>query len=177
MRQDNFTFVPTCTLIVDANNTPSVRGMDEAFKRRMSVIPFKNTIAKEEVDPDLPEKLRAEAPEILRWIIDGAAKWHHDGLNNCRAIEEATREYLDTEDTFEAFLNERFVLDPAGRVANRDLYANHAAFMNGQGLSAWAQTTLSKEMKKRGFEPYSSGNERGFKGLKLMVPGFVPRSQ
>lgn len=167
MRQDNFTFRPQCTLIVDANNAPSVRGIDEAFRRRMCVIPFDVTISPEKVDPDLPEKLLQEGPKILCWVIDGAVKWHECGLAIPSRIVQATQDYLDQEDTFGAFLSECFDTDPNGCVQNAQLHNAFGSYMAGQGASPWGATTISKEMRKRGFIPYKSGNMRGFRGLSV----------
>ena len=167
MRQYNFTFRPQCTLIVDANNAPSVRGIDEAFRRRMCVIPFDVTITEDQVDPDLPEKLLQEGPAILRWIIEGAVKWHESGLAIPSRIAQATQDYLDQEDTFGAFLSECFEVAPTGRIQNAQLHHAFGSYMAAQGASPWGAATISKEMRKRGFRPYKSGNMRGFRGLSV----------
>jgi P4 family phage/plasmid primase-like protien len=167
MRQDNFTFTPQCTLIVDANNAPSVRGIDEAFRRRMCVIPFDVTITKAQVDPDLPSKLMLEAPEILRWIIEGAVNWYENGLKMPARILQATEEYLNGEDTFGAFLSEYFVADSDGMIANSEIQSQFEIYTHSVGLSTWTATSISKEMCKRGYKPFRSDSKRGFRGLRL----------
>jgi len=169
MRQDNFTFTPQCTLIVDANNAPSVRGIDEAFRRRMCVIPFDVTITKDQVDPDLPSRLMLEAPEILRWIIEGAVKWYANGLKMPSRISEATEEYLNGEDTFGAFLSEYFVADSGGMVTNIEIQNQFGLYMGSLGLSTWTATSISKEMSKRGYKSFRSNSKRGFRGLRLRI--------
>ena len=71
MRQDFFEFDPQFKLMIIGNNKPSLRGVDEAIRRRLHLIPFTVTIPPAERDPDLPEKLKAEWPAILRWCFDG----------------------------------------------------------------------------------------------------------
>ena len=66
MRQDFFEFDPQFKLMVIGNNKPSLRGVDEAIRRRLHLIPFTVTIPPNERDPELPEKLQAEGPAILR---------------------------------------------------------------------------------------------------------------
>lgn len=176
MRQDNFTFTPQCTLIVDANNSPSIRGIDEAFRRRMCVIPFETTIAREDVDPDLPDKLQREGPAILQWIIRGAVKWNESGLCIPKRVEMVTQEYLDAEDTFGAFLNEHFDENPNGCVTNEDLRARFQRHMQALGHAVWSPNSISKEMQKRGYKPYKSGKVRGFRGLEpktFTLPGLT----
>ncbi len=165
MRQDNFTFRPQCTLIVDANNAPSIRGIDEAFRRRMCVIPFNVTITGQQVDPDLPDKLLAEGPVITRWIIEGAEKWYKDGLCIPPCVETATKDYLDQEDTFGAFLNEYFEDDPSGSVFNTALQTLFHDHMDSLGAPRWSANAIGKEMKKRGYVTFKSGSSRGFRGL------------
>ena len=167
MRQDNFTFKPQCTLIVDANNVPSIRGIDEAFRRRMCVIPFNVTITEDQVDPDLPDKLLAEGPAITRWIIEGAVKWNESGLCIPTCVDDATKDYLDQEDTFGAFLSEFFEDDTNGFVLNAQLHTLFNNHMENLGSPRWGAASISKEMKKRGYASFKSGASRGFRGISV----------
>jgi putative DNA primase/helicase len=72
MRGDFFDFKPQLTLMIAGNNQPSFRGVDEAIRARVVLVPFTVTIPPERRDKGLADKLKAEAPEILRWAIDGA---------------------------------------------------------------------------------------------------------
>ena len=71
MRQDFFDFTPTHKLIITGNHKPSLRTVDEAMRRRLLLVPFTVQIPPGERDPRLAEKLSAEWPAILRWMIDG----------------------------------------------------------------------------------------------------------
>jgi putative DNA primase/helicase len=62
MRGDFFDFKPQLTLMIAGNNQPSFRGVDEALRARVVLVPFTVTIPPEKRDPDLGEKLKAEAP-------------------------------------------------------------------------------------------------------------------
>ena len=85
MRQDFFEFDPQFKLMVAGNHKPSLRGVDEAIRRRLHLIPFTVTIPPDERDPDLPEKLKAEWPAILRWAIDGCLDWQQRGARPARS--------------------------------------------------------------------------------------------
>ncbi|PSL21639.1 phage/plasmid primase, P4 family [Shimia abyssi] len=181
MRQDPFVFTPQCTLIIDANNAPHVRGIDEAFRRRIQIIPFDVTISPNRVDPDLPAKLRREAPMILAWIVEGAAKWCSSGLRIPKCVTNTTSSYLDQQDEFRQFLDERFDLDPKEWVDNATLREQHTYFMDERGGHSWKQHHISEEMRKRGFVSCKSGSKRGWRGLKpkitpqvAMMPGLSP---
>src|SRR5260370_21162518 len=62
-------FVPLFKLWLVANDRPRGRATDDAIWRRLRVIPFSVRIETHEVDPKLPDKLRAERPRILSWAI------------------------------------------------------------------------------------------------------------
>jgi putative DNA primase/helicase len=64
-------FPETHKFWIDANHRPVVRGTDGAIWNRLLPVPFTQPLTKSEVDPTLPEKLLAEAPGIIAWIVDG----------------------------------------------------------------------------------------------------------
>lgn len=78
MRADFFEFAPTHKVFLAANHKPDVRGTDIGIWHRIKMVPWDVTIPKEERDPALPAKLRAELPGILRWpsmdACSGSAK-------------------------------------------------------------------------------------------------------
>jgi putative DNA primase/helicase len=65
MRQDFFEYTPQFKLLIAGNHRPSIRSIDEAFSRRMNVIPFTVTIPAAERDQQLSEKLKREWGGIL----------------------------------------------------------------------------------------------------------------
>ncbi len=166
MRGDFFDFDPQLTLMIAGNNQPSFRGVDEAIRARVVLVPFLVTIPPERRDKSLPEKLKAEGPEILRWAIEGALQWQERGLDVPAKVVVASTEYLDDEDTLGQFLVEETVTDPAGFVTTTDLHDRFKFWCERQGLHAWTLHTLRKELKSRGFQDHRRPHGRGFIGLK-----------
>ena len=68
-------FSPTFKLVIAGNNKPGLRSVDEAIRRRFHMIPFTVTIPPEERDRGLAEKLKAEWPGVLQWMIEGCLEW------------------------------------------------------------------------------------------------------
>jgi putative DNA primase/helicase len=68
------------------------------------LVPFTVTIA--EPDKELPDKLRAEWPGILQWMIDGCRQWFETGLKPPDAVQAATEGYLGEEDTLAQWVEE-----------------------------------------------------------------------
>ena len=90
MRQDYFEFAPQFKLVIAGNHKPGLRSVDEAIRRRFHLLPFVVTIPSAERDPDLRNKLRAEWPGILTWMIEGCLEWQDKGLLPPAAVLNAT---------------------------------------------------------------------------------------
>ena len=167
MRGNFFDFSPQLTLMISGNNQPSFRGVDEAIRSRVVLVPFKVTIPKERRDLKLPEKLRTEAAEILRWAIDGALEWQERGLMVPASIAAASEAYFDDEDTLGQFLADETEKDEKGFTTSTDLHQRFEQWAGKQGLNAWTLRTLQKDIKNRGFQEDRRKYGRGFTGLKL----------
>lgn len=167
MRQDYFDFDPQLTLMIAGNTQPSFRGVDEAIRSRVVLVPFAVTIPAERRDRRLPEKLIAEGPAILRWCIEGAIEWQLRGLDVPPAIAAASKAYFDEEDTVAQFLEEETLPDPHGIVTTDELVDRFNFWSEGQGLGPWTKRTLVKELKMRGFADAKTNGRRGLRGLRL----------
>jgi P4 family phage/plasmid primase-like protien len=167
MRGDFFDFDPQLTLMIAGNNMPSFRGVDEAIRARVVLVPFTITIPAEKRDKALPEKLKAEAPAILRWAIEGAIEWQRIGLAVPSRLVAASQEYFDDEDTLGQFLADETVPMTGAYLSAADIHQRFVQWCQSQGLQDWTQRTLVKELKTRGFEEAKNRGIRGIRGLKL----------
>lgn len=168
MRQDFFEFQPQFKLLVVGNNKPSLRGVDEAIRRRLHLVPFTVTIPEDERDPDLPAKLRREWPAILRWAIDGCMVWQRRGLDAPDLVREATDAYLETEDTFARWIEECAEEDPQAWETSASLYNSWKRWADGAGEYVGSKKRLAQELEKRGYErKRGSDGSRGYVGLRL----------
>jgi putative DNA primase/helicase len=104
MRRDFFEYMPQFKLNVIGNNKPVLRNVDPAMRRRINMLPFINK--PEKPDLELEQKLRAEAPAILRWAIEGCIDWQRHGLVKPAVIVDATEEYFQSQDHFGRWLEE-----------------------------------------------------------------------
>ena len=92
--QDNFTFVPQFKLQIAGNHRPGLTGVDEAIRRRFHLVPFDQTIPEHERDHELSNKLKAEWPGILAWMLEGCLEWQKIGLSPPEIVRAATDNYL-----------------------------------------------------------------------------------
>jgi putative DNA primase/helicase len=105
-----FQFVPQFKLWFVANNRPHVRATDDAIWQRIRVILLNVKLAPDEVDPDLPQKLRGELPGILSWAIRGALIWQKDGLAEPAAVTEASAGWRKAVDHVRRFVTETLII-------------------------------------------------------------------
>jgi putative DNA primase/helicase len=111
MNQNFFEFQPAFKPHLSGNHKPRLRSVGLAMRRRVSLIPFAVTIPEAERDPHLLEKLKAERPGILQWIIDGCLDWQEMGLAPPDAVAAATDAYFASEDGFADWIAERCEID------------------------------------------------------------------
>jgi putative DNA primase/helicase len=169
MRQDFFEFTPQFKLLIVGNHKPGLRGVDEAIRRRMNLIPFTVTIPAEERDEKLSERLRDEWPGILQWMLDGCAEWQGQGLAQPDAVRKATADYLDAEDALAQWMSERCNTGNAYYATLRDLFEDWKKWADTAGEIAGSQKRLGQKLDDRGFHRRLQGGtgRAGFDGIGL----------
>jgi putative DNA primase/helicase len=167
MRQDFFEFTPQFKLVIAGNHKPGLRSVDEAIRRRLHLVPFAVTIPPDERDPDLSEKLRAEWPGILQWMIDGCRQWQERGLDPPTAVRAATAAYLESEDAFTAWIDEACDREPDAWESSSDLFASRKAWAEKAGEPVGSLKRFSQQLEAKGFVPMRRSYGRGFVGLRL----------
>ena len=169
MRQDFFDFFPSFKLVIAGNHRPSLRSVDEAIRRRFHLIPFAVTIPPKERDAELAEKLKAEWPGVLNWMVEGCLKWRKERLHPPRAVLEATEAYLSAEDAIAAWINEKCERDPNAWESSAALFASWSAWATAAGETVGAQKKLTQALIDRGgFTIKNTTRARGLNGLRII---------
>lgn len=150
MHKDAFTYIPQMTLMIAGNDKPRLNDVGPAMRARMQLVPFNVQIPPEEQDHALPEKLKLEGPEILRWAIEGALKWQDRGLDVPEAIKKASLEYLEDEDIIKVFLGEATVTARNSHVKTKALYDRYREWCQSQGIQAEKRIRFVSDLKARG---------------------------
>ena len=174
MRQDFFEFTPQFKLMIVGNSKPSLRGVDEAIRRRLHLIPFNVCIPPDERDHQLPEKLVAEWPAILRWAIDGCLIWQRDGLKPPKAVLDATAGYLAGEDSFALWQGDCTTPDVNAWESSADLWQAWKRWAETAGEFVGSQKRFAQTLEDHGFVPKRDGvGTRGFRGARLNRPDYT----
>jgi putative DNA primase/helicase len=171
MRQDFFTFVPVFKLIIAGNHKPTLKTVNEAIKRRINFVPFTVTIPEAERDKDLTEKLKAEWPGILQWMIEGCLLWQRDGLDQPQAVKDATANYLSDQDTLGQWIEECCDAEPGNKFkfeSVTNLYESWCAYANRQEIEPGSKIAFGDEMEGKGFErDRNKQHGRLIRGIRL----------
>lgn len=169
MKKDFFEFSPQFTLLIASNHKPRIGTVDDAWRRRLHLIPFEQKPTKP--DPDLKDKLKAEYPQILQWMIDGAEWWGREGLAPPESVLAATAEYLREEDVIGLWFREHCEEVPATNTTYRnDLYHSFENWAHEMGHAASSQHKMTRWLKSQGYEQTSSSTDksRPFRGIRLV---------
>jgi putative DNA primase/helicase len=167
MRQDFFEFLPQFKLVISGNHKPGLNSVNEAIRRRVNMLPFNVTIGEAERDKHLSQKLKAEWPGILAWMIEGCLEWQSIGLKPPKIVTDATEEYMETEDKLGRWLDECCERDANGWEGSTNLYLSWKCWTEDNGEWTGSQTKLSINLRERGFQLEKREAGNGFAGLTL----------
>lgn len=160
-------FRPRCLILLASNHYPRGDGADGALWARLRVIPFPRTVPEDERDLSLPDRLRAEAPGILRWLVEGAMRWYREGLHTPMGVRDAGARYQLAEDVVGRFLGEHTILDPRGSVPARELYRAYHAWAAADGEEPLSETAFGRDLEERGFGKRKTKAENLRVGLRM----------
>lgn len=167
-------FQPTHKLLLLTNNKPHAPASDYALWQRLHLIPFTLSFVDEPhadherlADPDLPSRLKAEAPGILAWLVRGCLAWQREGLRPPETVKAATQEYREEEDVIAQFIAEVCVTTPLVYAAMKPLYAAYVKWAEENGMRAENLMRLSRELIERGFQRDDTGRTVFFRGIGI----------
>jgi putative DNA primase/helicase len=174
MRQDFFTFLPTFKLFIAGNHKPGLRNVDDAIRRRFNLIPFAVRIPSVKRDANLLEKLKAEWPGILKWMIEGCVDWQREGLNPPAAVADATEAYFEAEDALGLWLAECCDTGKSFSETGANLFASWCRWAERTNEFSGTQKRFSQKLTARSFEKNRTSAGTFFTGISLKLP--APRT-
>lgn len=176
--QDFFTFKPIAKYWIRCNEYPTMGASDSGIWRRIRCIPFDRTLkeVQEVYDARLREKLEAEAPGILRWIVEGSMKWAKHGLGEPQKSMMREKVMVQGEmDTLAPWITERITFVEDGqRTHLTELFKNYRDWCKDLGEKERSANWLSRELMNRGYKAGRSMYGRYFEGLVLKHGGMKP---
>src|SRR5262245_49811366 len=167
MRQDFFQFTPHFKPLIAGNHKPAVRWVDEAIRRRLHLVPFSVTIPPADRDPALSEKLKKEWPGILAWMIEGCLQWQKTGLKPSHAVQQATAQYFEAEDSFALWPDECCEKTPDGWESSKALFNSWKEWATSRNEAVGTNKRLAQALEAKGFISKPTSKARGFSGIRL----------
>lgn len=118
MYQDEYTFIPSATMFVLANNLPTIRDSDAAFYNRVKVFHMSAHFAESQeemregsvlADPNLIRQIEEDPSDLLSWILEGLQDYKRRGGFDFPLSVRASSMYArESGSVFTAFAHEVF---------------------------------------------------------------------
>jgi putative DNA primase/helicase len=176
MRQDYFNYTPTCKLTIIGNHAPNLHNVDEAMRCRINIVPF--TRMPPNPDKELFDKLRAEWPAILRWMLDGCLDWQANELTRALSVTAATANYFENQDLFGQWLEDKCDAEPGNEfktATSAQLFESWSKFAQAAGEEPGTRKGFASLLERRGFVMNRTKKARLWQGLRLTVEGYDDR--
>ena len=153
MRQDFFTYEPSFKLSLVGNHQPVLNDVDGAARRRFNIVPFD----RRPLNPDneLEDKLKAEWPEILRWMIEGCGRWLEAGLTQPTSVQAATEEYFGSQDLFTQWIDDCCTVELGNEnrwESAKTLFDSFHVFAESAGEEPGSQRALGAKLGRYGLQ-------------------------
>lgn len=168
MHANNMTFTPQLTLLIIGNHKPNMTSVDEAMRRRINMIPF--TVKPETKDPNLTDKLRAEWPGILRWMIEGCLDWQKNGFVRPSIVEEETEKYFEDQNMMQEWIDTACEVDLENSYwseTSTRLFKSWSSYADSNGVPAGSAKSFKPAMEGMGFKSKKGSGPRYFFCIRL----------
>ncbi len=169
-----FDFKPQFKLFLSTNNKPVIRGADDAIWRRLNMIKFNVQFGEGKdfpQDKDLEDKLRAEAPGILAWLVRGCLYWQQEGLGRPEEVTAANAEYRAEMDVLAEFIEDCCLVAPGLSATAQEIYSAYCHWAEEAGLKEkeiMKQRTFGICLTERGFKrDKGAAGKRFWRGVGL----------
>lgn len=168
LNEKEFDLRPVFTPVMSTNHKPVIQGQDTGIWRRVKLVPFEVVIPPDEIDRDLPNKLRAETAGVLRWLLDGLFAWWEQGLDPPAAINAAVDEWKRESDPIGEFLDAEVAAIPGKRVTASALYAGYTAWCERNAREPLKANSFGRKMRERGQRVVKSDGVNHYVGLQVL---------
>lgn len=114
------------------NDLPDSNDLSNGYFRRIIIVPFNKNLTEEEIDVELPDKLKKEMSGIFHWAISGLKRL----INNqyqfslCTASDKALEDYKSQLNPVSMFFEDSFTLRQGEQIKKSDIYLLYLEYCN-----------------------------------------------
>ena len=170
MYQSTFDYMPQFKLVFMGNHKPQLRSIGEEMRRRIDLLEWSGSIPQGERIADLPDRLKAEYPAILAWMIQGAIMWQQKGLSRPEVVAANTSEYMESEDVLGQWIDDCIELADGAFTLSSSLYDSFSQWCEANGEYCAPMRRFSLKMEERGFTKFRKTSGRGFLNVQVKMP-------
>ena len=169
-------FQPSHLLILSTNHIPHATAQDFAFWERVHLIPFRLSFVDRDpqkenerrADKTLGDRLKAEAPGILAWLVRGCIEWQQKGLAPPAEVRKETLQQQRSEDLLADFLEACCYIARDEKVSAADLYDAYADWhKENVSSNPMKAQKFGRILREKGFKKRKSGRLY-YMGLRLL---------
>lgn len=173
----HFQFRNKALLLFAGNNFPRIKTEDltNAFFNRLIIIPFLNSIPKEQQDSGLKEKLLSESDYIVEWGMEGLRRLIQNNyvFTKSKLSEKIKREYINQNNSFQAFLVEACNFENDSYMFSYEIEGAYKIFCDMNDLAPMKKNSIHyilKHVQKLRYHKKDAKNgskRNGYSGIKL----------
>ena len=167
VRERPFTFTPTAKFVLAVNDPPVIEDTSVGMWRRVKLIQFLQSF--DTPDMTLGDALRAEAPGILTWAVEGCLEWQRDGLQHPECVAIATAEYRQESDPFQNFIAECCLTGAHCSIGATALFEKFSSWTPDAGMSQKAFGKRIRSLQNVEIQRDRAGVN--YRGLGLLAEG------
>ena len=168
---DQFEYEPSFSPWMSTNNLPIIRSKDYGIWRRIFLIPFLVKFDDTTKDIHMPEKLAAEMPQILGWIIQGCIKLNNEYngvVPKPKCLEEALADYKNEMDSVNIYIASNCQNFPGYRTSASALFQDYKKWALDNNEFLMSESKFKADMIKHNFAIKKDANEGWvYVGIKL----------
>jgi len=168
--KDPFFFNPTAKHLFSANQLPEMEVDDEAFFRRILLVPFPETIPEGERDKHLDDKLQNELPGVLNWAIEGLQRLLGNGGFTADRSPGRTRETWSKWGDSVSRFEDAAITSGDKDIPKAKLFAAYIEYCRQESIPSDTQHAMTRQLKQEGHsdgKAYVDGKQqRVFTGIE-----------
>ena len=162
-------YQPTFKIFLDTNHYPRINGADYGIWRRVRVVPFDaKFLKKKDVDPDIKVKLFNEAEGVLAWLVEGAVRYYQEGLDEPKAVKNATKRFKREEDVIGAFVADSIEKCSDNLIQASELYGAYLEYCKIYSKAPQSETVFGRRMIQEGYDRKRKGSGNFYTNIQIL---------
>jgi len=168
MHENEWSFLPTHTLILCTNERPNIPESNTAIWARIALVPFKASFSKENgnLDTSLPVRILEEREGILNWLVQGSLLYQQEGLAKPDEVVRQVQEYREDNDPEQSIILwlDQFHAEPDQWIRSGELYQHYYQWTLSAAIKALGIKNFTIALTKN--QAWERRTQKGYREFK-----------